>query len=126
VATSGPHAGMPCHPLSNVLPRSFGLDGCGWCVPQVEAAAAAAKVSLPGDMVALARSQGLRSTAFNKYLQLQVRGGPGEQGGRVQRQGTAVYLQHALTTQCAAGPLRKLPSCGLLHWVEPQVCTAVA
>jgi hypothetical protein len=40
---------------------------------QAEAAAAAAKVQLPADMVQTAKSFGVRSTALSKYISLQVR-----------------------------------------------------
>jgi hypothetical protein len=45
--------------------------------PQAEAAAAAAKAQLPADLAEIAKTQGLRSTAFQAYLRLQVRGGGG-------------------------------------------------
>ena len=41
---------------------------------QVEAAAAAAKVQLPADMLETARTVGIRSTALSAYLRLQVPG----------------------------------------------------
>lgn len=43
-----------------------------FAMPQVESAAAAAKVNLPADMLETAKSLGLRSTALTKYLALQV------------------------------------------------------
>ena len=44
------------------------------CCAQAEAAAAAAKAQLPADLAEIAKTQGLRSTAFQAYLRLQVRG----------------------------------------------------
>lgn len=41
------------------------------CARQAEAAAAAAKVQLPADMLETARAVGLRSSAFSKYVALQ-------------------------------------------------------
>lgn len=52
---------------------------------QVEAAAAAAKVNLPADILETAKTAGIRSTALTAYLSLQV-----------SKTAMAYYIWHAL------------------------------